>query len=262
MPTRPGISAYIICKNEAANIGRCLASLDWCDEVVVVDSGSTDSTLEVCGQHKCRTAHRDWTGYVDQKNHALSLCTQPWTLSLDADEEVSPELRAEILGVLEADGRSGLPEDGFELLRVVFYLGRWWRKGGWYPEHRLRLARRGKVAWQGALVHESARVDGPVGRLRGELRHYTYSGIADQVDRINAYSTAAALSLHGAGRRATLADILLKPKARFLKFYFLRSGWREGFAGLTAATAEAFYVFLKYSKLRDLERTAPRGGGR
>ena len=249
-----GISAFIVCKNEATSIERCLASLAWCDEIVVVDSGSTDATLEICAKHNCRIAHREWTGYVEQKSHALSLCTQPWILNLDADEEVSPELRDEIQAILASDAGGRVKEGGFELLRVVFYLGRWWRKGGWHPERRLRLARRERVTWHGEEPHEHARVQGAVGRMKGELRHYTYRDIADHVARLNAHSSAAARALHKKGRRAGLADFFLKPKARFFKFYLLRRGYREGLPGLLVAFMEAFYVYLKYLKLWELGR--------
>ncbi|MFM8831643.1 MAG: glycosyltransferase family 2 protein [Spartobacteria bacterium] len=250
-----GISAFIVCKNESAAIERCLASLSWCDEIVVVDSGSTDSTLEICARQNCRISHREWTGYVEQKSHALSLCTQRWILNLDADEEVSPELREEIRAMLERDAAGGVREEGFELLRVVFYLGRWWRKGGWHPERRLRLARRERVTWHGEEPHEHARVQGAVGRLRGELRHYTYRDIADHVARLNAHSSAAALALFKKGKRAGLVDLFVKPKARFWKFYLLRKGYREGLPGLLVGVMEAFYVFLKYFKLLELGRT-------
>ena len=249
-----GISAFIVCKNEALNMDRCLASLAWCDEIVVVDSGSTDGTLEICARHGCRVVHRDWTGYVDQKAHGLSLCSQPWILNLDADEEVSPELREETQAILRRDVEGAVREDGFELLRVVFYLGRWWRLGGWHPEWRLRLARREKVTWHGEEPHEHARVPGAVSRLRGELRHYTYRDIADQVARMNSHTSAAARSLHAKGRRAGLADLLLKPKARFFKFYILRKGWREGLPGFLVACMEAVSVYLKYFKLWELNR--------
>jgi glycosyltransferase involved in cell wall biosynthesis len=249
-----GISAFIVCKNEATRIERCLASLSWCDEIVVVDSGSTDATLEICRKHNCRIAHREWTGYVEQKSHALSLCTQPWILNLDADEEVSSEFRDEIRVMLESDAGGQVKEEGFELLRVVFYLGRWWRKGGWHPERRLRLARLERVTWHGEEPHEHARVQGAVGRMQGELRHYTYRDIADHLARLNAHSSAAARALHKKGKRAGLADLLLKPKARFFKFYLLRRGYREGLPGLLVAFIEAFYVYLKYLKLWELDR--------
>ena len=215
-----GISAFIVCKNEATRIERCLASLSWCDEIVVVDSGSTDATFEICRQHNCRIAHREWTGYVEQKSHALSLCAQPWILNLDADEEVSPELRDEIRCMLERDSRGQIAEEGFEILRVVFYLGRWWRRGGWHPERRLRLARRERVTWHGEEPHEHARVAGSVARMRGELRHYTYRDIADHVARLNAHSSAAAKALHAKGVRAGLADLLLEVAQLFLQHAF------------------------------------------
>ena len=249
-----GISAFIVCKNEAASIERCLASLSWCDEIVVVDSGSTDATVEICARHNCSIAHREWTGYVEQKSHALSLCTRSWILNLDADEEVSPELRDEIRSMLQADALGQVKENGFELLRVVFYLGRWWRKGGWHPERRLRLARREIVTWHGEEPHEHARVQGGVGRMRGELRHYTYRDIADHVARLNAHSSSAARALHAKGLRAGLVDLLLKPKARFFKFFLLRRGYREGLPGLLVACMEAFYVYLKYFKLWEIGR--------
>ena len=249
-----GISAFVVCKNEAANMDRCLASLSWCAEIVMVDSGSTDGTIEIGSRYGARVVHRDWTGYVDQKAHGLSLCTRPWILNLDADEEVSPELREEIQAILRRDGDGSVTEDVFELLRVVFYLGRWWRLGGWHPEWRLRLARRDKVTWHGEEPHEHARVSGAVSRLRGELRHYTYCDIADQVARMNSHTSAAARSLHAKGRRAGLADLLLKPKARFFKFYILRKGWREGRPGFLVACMEAVSVYLKYFKLWELNR--------
>lgn len=253
-PDVTGISAFIVCKNEAASIERCLASLSWCDEIVVVDSGSTDATLEICRRHDARIAYREWTGYVEQKSHALSLCTQPWILNLDADEEVSPELRDEILSMLARDAGGGVRQEGFELLRVVFYLGRWWRKGGWHPERRLRLARRECVTWHGEEPHEHARVRGAVGRMRGELRHYTYRDIADHMARLNAHSSAAARALHAKGVRSGLVNLLLKPKARFFKFYLLRRGFREGLPGLLVGIMEAFYVYLKYFKLWEIGR--------
>jgi glycosyltransferase involved in cell wall biosynthesis len=249
-----GISAFLVCKNEEVNMERCLASLAWCDEIVVVDSGSTDATLEICAKHKCRVTHHDWNGYVEQKAFALSLCTMPWILNLDADEEVSPELVDEIRSMLARDARGEVREDGFELLRVVFYLGRWWRKGGWHPERRLRLARRERVTWHGEEPHEHARVMGSTGRMMGELRHYTYRDIADHVARLNAHSSAAARALQAKGAQAGLVDLLLKPKARFIKFFILRHGYREGFPGLLVGCMEAFYVFLKYFKLWELGR--------
>ena len=191
---------------------------------------------------------------VELEVHPVDGEVAPALRVLDADEEVSPELREEIQTLLRRDAEGSLREDGFELLRVVFYLGRWWRLGGWHPEWRLRLARRDKVTWHGEEPHEHARVSGAVSRLRGELRHYTYRDIADQVARMNSHTSAAARSLHAKGRRAGLADLLLKPKARFFKFYILRKGWREGLPGFLVACMEAVSVYLKYFKLWELNR--------
>lgn len=258
MAARTGISAFLVVMNEEEKLEKCLASLAWCDEIIVVDSGSTDSTLDIARRHGCRVEEREWQGFVRQKTLGLSLCRQPWVLNLDADEEVSPELKAQIVEVLERDSAGGVRQDGFELLRVVFYLGRWWRRGGWYPEWRLRLARRDKVTWHGEEPHEHAEVPGRCGRLTGELRHYTYRDVSDHVRRINTYSSAAARAMFARGRRASWPDLLLRPKARFFKFYIVRRGYREGRAGFLVAALEAWGVFLKYLKLRELER----GGGR
>lgn len=258
MNTKTGISAFLVCMNEASIMERCLSSLDWCDEIVVVDSGSTDSTLEICRKHNAKIFHRDWTGFVDQKAYALSHCSQPWILNLDADEEVSPELRSEIEIMLSQDANGQVREDGFELLRVVFYLGRWWRKGGWHPERRLRLARRDRVSWHGEEPHEHAKVPGATGRMRGELRHFTYLDISDHIRRLDSHSTAAALALYKKGKRAGLIDLLLKPKARFFKFYILRRGYREGLPGILVGGMEAIYVYLKYFKLWALDRVPRR----
>ncbi len=248
-PARPGISAFIICLNEASQIERCLKSVEWCSEIVVIDSGSTDHTLEICKKYTDKIYHRAWTGYVDQKKFGLEHCSHEWIFNLDADEEVSEELRGEIQNLIKADQQSQLPENGFLINRVVFYLGRWWRRGGWYPEFRLRLCRRSHTSWGGDDPHEKAIVSGATSKLKGELYHYTYTNIADQVARLNSFSTSAARSLHAKGAQASLADIFVRPVFRFIKFYFLKRGFRDGLPGFIVALLEMYYVFLKYIKL-------------
>lgn len=248
-PARSTISAFIVCCNEEKQIRRCLASVAWCDEVVVVDSGSKDSTLAICNEFTNKIFHRPWSGYVEQKRHALSLCSSTWILNLDADEEVSPELRDEILGVLERDAVKSDDINGYHLSRVVYYLHRWWRKGGWYPEYRLRLCRRSTTSWGGEDPHEKAIVSGNTTRMTGELRHYTYEDIAYQVGRVNTLSSNAAVTLDRKGKRASIADIIVRPLIRFVKFYFFKGGYREGVAGFIVAWLEATQVLLKYSKL-------------
>lgn len=244
------ISAFIVCCNEEERLKRCLESVKWCDEIVVVDSGSKDRSVEIAKEYTDSVYHRAWTGYVDQKRFGLEKCSHEWVLNIDADEEVSPELREEIRRVLS----SPTEVNGYYLSRVIFYLNRWWRTGTWYPEYRLRLCKKSETEWGGSDPHEKAIVRGKTARLKGELYHYTYSDIFDQVRRLNSHSTDAAASLMKKGARVSYIQILLNPLVRFLKSYFLRLGFREGFPGLLVAVLEAYYVFLKYVKLWELRR--------
>jgi glycosyltransferase involved in cell wall biosynthesis len=245
--SRAPISAFIVCMNEERQIRRCLESVRWCAEIVVVDSGSTDRTLDICREYTDRIFHRDWTGYVEQKRFGLEQCSNEWVLNLDADEEVSPELAAEMRTLVETPGAAD-GFDGFQVNRVVFYLGRWWRKGGWYPEYRLRLCRRTRTRWGGTDPHEHALVEGPTRRLTGELRHFTYTGIRDHVQRLNSHTTAAAESLFRKGRKPSLLKVLFNPPLRFLKFVVVKKGYREGVAGIYVGVLEAVSVYLKYVK--------------
>ncbi len=214
-----------------------------------MDSGSTDRTLEICREYTTKVVHRPWSGFVEQKRFALGLCTSDWVLNIDADEEVSVELQQEILETLSLT-RNEIA--GYELSRVVFYLGKWWRKGGWYPEHRLRLLLRSVTSWGGEDPHEKAIVAGQTARLRNELRHFTYQDISDQIRSLNSHSSAAARSLHRKGERFLVPRMFINPLMRFLKFYLLRKGYREGLRGLMVAVLEGYYVFLKYAKAIEL----------
>lgn len=247
------ISAFLVCCNEELNIRRCLESLTWCDEIVVIDSGSTDRTLAIAREYTDRIFHRDWNGFVAQKRFGLEQCRGRWVLNVDADEEVSPELRSAIQLIVN-DPAPGAT--GYELLRVVYFLGRWWRKGGWYPEYRLRLALRENTTWGGRDPHEHAVVSGRVDRLHAELRHYTYTDLQDQIRALNSHSSAAAKSLFDDGERSSWVRMFLNPIARVLKFYVLRKGYREGLAGFVVALLEGWYVFLKYAKLWELRQQA------
>ncbi len=246
---REKISAFVICKNEERNIRRCLESLKWCDEIVVVDSGSTDETLTICSEYTSKIIVRPWTGYVAQKTFALEQCSNSWVLNVDSDEEVSSELREEILEVLARNGSSPRAANGYYLPRVVYYLGRWWKKGGWYPEYRLRLLRREQTSWGGEDPHERAVVSGSTAKLRSELRHFTYADIYEHVDSLNNFSTVSAQSMFERGEKSSWVKMFINPFARFFKFYVLKRGFLEGKAGLIVAMLEGYYVFLKYSKL-------------
>src|SRR5262245_47851621 len=171
---RPEISAIVVCYNEEDRIADCLESLSWCDEIVVVDSFSTDRTAEICRSHTQHFIQRAWTGYRDQKAYAHSQATKDWILLVDSDERVTPELRAEILRALAEDGDCF---SGYELPRLVYYLDRWWWRGGWYPDYDVRLFRRERATWGGSDPHERILVDGRVRHLRCPLHHFSYRNI-------------------------------------------------------------------------------------
>ena len=214
----------------------------------MIDSGSTDATLEIAKEFTQKIIIRPWPGFVEQKRFGLERCSSDWVLNLDADEEVSSELCAEIQALLKQDALRALNENGFELQRTVFFLGKWWRKGGWYPEYRLRMCRRSVTSWGGIDPHEKAIVSGTTTKLKGELHHYTYSSITDQVRRINTLSSNAAFTMLANNRSASILEIIFRPLIRVFKFYIIKRGYREGFAGFLVAWLEGLQVFLKYVK--------------
>jgi len=242
---RQKLSCIVVTGNEMAHIRGCLESVSFADEVVVVDSFSTDGTWDVCREFTPRVLRRAWTGYRDQKAFALSQSTHPWILNVDADERVSPELRADVERVLTSDGRG---YDGFEIPRLVHYLGRWWRYGGWYPDLRLRLFRRERATWGGTDPHEHVILRGRIGRLDSPLWHFTYDDVADHVSTIDRFTTIASRSGTRPPRRASWGSLVLRPAGRFLRFYLLKGGFRMGFPGLFAGISAAVYGHLKYAK--------------
>lgn len=247
---RPTVSAIVVCFNEEENIRDCLESLRWCDEIVVVDSFSTDRTVEICRQYTDRVIQRPWAGYRDQKAFAHSQATKQWVLLVDSDERVTPELRDEIARALQGDGGRYM---GYALPRLVFYLGRWWRRGGWYPDYDVRLFRCDKATWAGSDPHEKILVDGTVHRLQHPLHHFSYRDIDDHIQRINRFTSISSRELRKSGGRWRLADALLRPAFRFFRSYVLKRGFMEGFAGFYVAVTAAVYVFLKYAKLWEIE---------
>lgn len=248
---RQRLAAIIVTGNEIGHISGCLDSVAFADEIVVVDSYSTDGTFDACEGRATRLLRRGWTGYRDQKAFALAHATCPWVLNVDADERVSPELREEIEAILRSDGRG---YDGFAIPRLVWYLGRWWRYGGWYPDRRLRLFRRERATWGGTDPHEHVRLRGRVGRVEAPLWHYTYDDVSDHVATIDRFTTIASRSGRPARRRSSWAALVLRPAARFVRFYLLRGGIRMGFPGLFAAISAALYVHLKYAKRDEVTR--------
>jgi glycosyltransferase involved in cell wall biosynthesis len=246
----PKLSVTIITLNEAEHIAAAIDSVSWADEIVVVDSGSTDGTADMATARGARVSTRAWSGYADQKNHAASLATHDWILSLDADERVSPELAAEVRALLQSEP----DRHGYRVPRVAFHLGRWIRTTDFYPDYQARLYDRRAATWRGELVHESVQVNGGAGYLRGELQHYSFRDLSDHVARINHYSSLAARQMHARGTRARAWHFLVHPPAAFLRNYILRRGFLDGSTGLLISMMNAYSVFLKFAKLWELDR--------
>lgn len=255
VPARAKISAFVITFNEERHIEDCLRSLSFCDEMLVIDSFSSDRTVDIAKSCGAEVVQRSWQGYRDQKAFGLAQVKHEWVINLDADERVSDELRESILKVLTAEVSSppGTPRpSGYLINRVVFYLGRWWRQGGWYPEYRLRFFRKSRTIWGGVEPHEKPVVDGMVERIPGEILHYTYSCVDDQLMQLHRFSSISAQEEYAKDRKVGCRHLLLNPAMRVCKFFFFKKGYKEGLAGLIAAMAEGYYVFMKYAKLWEL----------
>ena len=252
---RPRLSVCIVAMNEEDRIADCLRSVDFADEWIVVDSHSTDRTREVAVDLGARVVERDWPGHVEQKNFAIDQAQHDWVLCLDADERISPELRASVLAAL---ARNEQP-DGFECARRTWYLGRWIRHGGWYPDRKLRLFRRSRGRWGGTNPHDHVFVEGGVERLDGDILHYSYRSLSDHLKTIDSFTTIAAREKLARGRTAGLLDLVGRPSWKLLRMYVLKGGFLDGVPGLVVAVTGSFYVFLKYAKLREMTAAARRG---
>jgi glycosyltransferase involved in cell wall biosynthesis len=251
--SRTPLSCCIIAMDEEDRIEECLASVAFCDEIVLVDSHSKDGTRELARARGARVIERDWPGHVAQKEFAIRAATHDWVLCVDADERVSPELRAEI----EALRLQGFPRHaGWRFPRLVNYLGTWVRRGTWYPDLQLRLFDRRRGRWGGHDPHDRVELAAGAssGRLAGDLLHHPYRSFADHLRTIDQYTTLMARGMLARGRRAGLADLCLRPWVRFARFYFLKRGFLLGWKGLVLAFLAAHYVRLKYMKLLLLQR--------
>ena len=251
-PARETISVCITAGNEEKNIRRCLESVKWADEIVVVDSFSTDRTPEICREYTDLVYEHKWLGYIGQKNLIKDLAACPWIMFVDADEEVSDELRDEILD--EFTRGSTKTYAGFEFPRVVFYLGRWIKHGDWYPDVKLRLFRRELGTCCGKEPHDQILVDGAVKRMKGHMHHFTYEGILDQIATINRFTSITAETKFKDGRLSHISDLLLRPLFRFVRGYVFRGGFLDGLPGLIIAISTSYGVFAKYAKLWELHK--------
>ena len=239
----PQLSAIVITRNEAANIGECLDGLAFCDERIVVDCGSTDATAAIAKEKGARVAFHEWRGFGVQKNYALSLATGAWVLSIDADERVTPELARAIAAAL-ADGGA----DGWELPRLSSFCGRQMRHSGWYPDYVLRLFRRGRASFDDAPVHERVICAGPVKRLSEPLIHHPVVRLEDALSRMDRYSTASAQMLAEAGQPVSFLAGIGHGLYAFLRSYVLRLGFLDGAEGFLLAVANAEGSYYRYMK--------------
>ena len=247
----PRISACVITLNEADRIDDCLASLAFCDEIVVVDSGSTDDTRARAAARGARVLLRAFDGYRTQKDFAVRAASNDWVLCVDADERVGTVLREAIL----AARTRGFSRAGFRFARATEYFGAFLRHGNAYPDRVLRLFDRRRGGYRGdRQIHEHVTVDGAVETLPGDLEHRAYRSLADQLERLERYARLMAEHLHASGRRAHVYNVLLNPFWRFLRGYLLRGGFLDGWRGLIYACVEANYVRQKFIKLWLLER--------
>ena len=242
------ITATIITLNEERNIARAIESLRCCDEVVVVDSGSGDRTVELARKLGARVVECAWDGYAIQKNRAAAAATHDWILSLDADEALSEALEAEIWTVKKA----GPQFDAYTMPRLAQYLGRWIRHSGWYPDRKVRLYRRDRAEWVGKYVHESVHVNGSVGHLRENLLHFTCGSLSEHLKSLDRYTTLAAEEMVAGRREVGTLSLVLNPPWTFLRSFLWQRGFLDGREGLTIAYMAALYTFLKYAKARTM----------
>lgn len=248
--TMSKLSIILITKNEAANIRACLESVAWADEIVVVDSGSTDETVTICRELGATVHEHDWPGFGVQKNRALGYATKDWVLSLDADERVTPELRADIERVLHAANTT----DAYLVPRLSNYCGRFMRHSGWYPDLLPRLFKRGKARFSDDLVHERLVVEGETGELKGLLLHYAFDDLEEVLHKVNQYSSAGAQMMQQRGRQASLSGAVLRGIWSFVRTYVMRGGFLDGREGFMLAVSNAEGTYYRYLKLMLLNR--------
>jgi len=242
------ISAIIITKNEELNIDKCLRSISWCDEIIVLDSGSTDKTEQICKNYTENFYFHEWQGYGPQKQAALLKAKYNWVLSIDADEEVTSELKEEILEILASENNFS----GFLIPRKSFYLGKFINHSGWYPDYILRIGNRKKISFSEDIVHEKMTIDGNVGKLKNNLLHYPYRNIYHHFEKINNYSELSAKKMFLNNKSASPWKIIFAPLFAFFRAYFLKKGFLDGYQGFLISLSTGISTYLKYIKLKEL----------
>ncbi|MFO8057913.1 MAG: glycosyltransferase family 2 protein [bacterium] len=245
------LSVAVVCLNEEDRIKECLESAAFADEIVVVDSGSADRTVEITKDYTGRVFHREWQGWKDQKKWAADQCSHEWVLTLDADEVISPELKSSMQTALE----SPEPEvNGYTFSRRTFYQGRWIRHCGWYPDRKLRLYKKSQARFGGEDPHEVIRVTGKTGHLGGDLYHYTYRDLRHHASQLARYAAVNANVKHKKGVRFKTSDLVFRPPYTFFKTYILKLGVLDAMPGFIISVMNGYYTFLKYARLWELGR--------
>jgi len=248
---REKISACVITFNEESRIKRCLDSLTWCDEIVIMDSFSTDRTIEICHTFTDKVYQHEWLGYVGQRNLIREKAIYPWVLFMDSDEEVSPGLKQEIMTELEYSTGEYV---GYKFPRQVYYIGQWINHGEWYPDIKIRLFKKEYGRTEGQEPHDHVVVNGPVKKLINPIWHYTHSGIHDHIETLNRFSSITAQQRFAGESSFLWRDLILRPLGRFLKGYFLKGGIMDGSHGFVIAMLNSFGAFVKYAKLWELSQ--------
>ncbi|MDD8017871.1 MAG: glycosyltransferase family 2 protein [Bacteroidota bacterium] len=238
------ISVTIITKNEEQNIERCLRSVQWADEIIVVDAMSDDGTADAARKFTTKVIQREWKGFADQKEFALQQASSEWVLSLDADEEVTEELQSEILHTI----KTGTEINGFEIPRKSFFLGKWIQYGGWYPGYQLRLLKKSKTTMNHRPVHEGFLVEGEKGQLKYPLNHYTYHSIYQYLDKMNDYSSLDVVNKISDGKTIRWYHFILNPLSQFLRMFFSLRGYKDGLRGFLLAYYSSLNTLAVYAK--------------
>ena len=251
------LTVTIIALNEEADLPRCLESARFANEIILIDTGSTDKTVKIAQEYGAKVFTEKWIGYGAQKNSAHLKATSDWVLNLDADEEITPELRAEIQSVLSrAANNDPMVAEGYSVSRKTYYLKKWIRYGGWYPNFVTRMCRKKSGAWTEPQVHEELKITGTLQKLKHSLNHYTFSGIEDQIKTNLKYAKQGAIELNNKGKKFSFLKLILKPVGKFFETYFFKLGFLDGWRGFLISINAAHSMFLKFAFLWELENNA------
>ncbi len=257
MASRDRVSVAVVTFNEERNIAECLESAAWADEVIVVDSFSTDRTVEISRRYTERVIQRPWPGFGKQKNFAVSQAQMEWTFVLDADERIPADLRREVEGILEAKDRNF---SAYRLARKNYFYGHWLKRGGLYPDWQTRLFRRGAAVYDDTEPHENLILTGPLGTLSNPLIHITERSISDHFPKLNHYSSLYAGQRVRTCKKVHLHDLFFRPMIAFFQLYVAKQGFRDGIPGLIQATLRSLYTFVKYAKVWELHQKHEKDG--